>query len=287
MVLVPAINNSYVILLEGAKITQVAVQLPQGAVAIFCKSIGELLERAERMHPRCIILDRTAVADLEALARDLRRMTESETIVAVVGRSEVPPEIDVRLDAGPDLQGEIARLVRFSLGQNVRSGARVRSAGRAVLEMPGRPVIVEAEVVDLSEEGVRLQGEGLQVEGIVTMKLLLVNGMEIVVEANPIRIGPDSVAYQFSDLLPRSRVLLRTFLLRHGAVDPTPVPLPTRAPFSSDLRDILDFCEREIVRRMLDRHSGNRTRTAKALGISRQALQQKLARFRNQAQKSA
>jgi DNA-binding NtrC family response regulator len=51
-------------------------------------------------------------------------------------------------------------------------------------------------------------------------------------------------------------------------------PLP-----STDLRDILDFCEREIVRRMLERHGGNRTRTAGALGISRQALQQKLARF--------
>jgi two-component system response regulator HydG len=52
-------------------------------------------------------------------------------------------------------------------------------------------------------------------------------------------------------------------------------PLP-----STDLRDILDFCEREIVKRMLDRHGGNRTKTARALGISRQALQQKLARFR-------
>jgi transcriptional regulator with PAS, ATPase and Fis domain len=52
-------------------------------------------------------------------------------------------------------------------------------------------------------------------------------------------------------------------------------PLP-----SAELRDILDFCEREIVKRMLDRHSGNRTKTARSLGISRQALQQKLARFR-------
>ena len=55
-------------------------------------------------------------------------------------------------------------------------------------------------------------------------------------------------------------------------------PLPT-----TDLRDILDFCEREIVKRMLSRHGGNRTKTARALGISRQALQQKLARFRGTA----
>ena len=51
-------------------------------------------------------------------------------------------------------------------------------------------------------------------------------------------------------------------------------PLP-----SADLRDLLAFCEREIIRRTLDRHAGNRTRTAAALGVSRQALQQKLARF--------
>jgi two-component system response regulator HydG len=63
---------------------------------------------------------------------------------------------------------------------------------------------------------------------------------------------------------------------------PATAPLP-----STDLRDILDFCEREIVRRMLDRHGGNRTRTAKALGISRQALQQKLARFRAQGARNA
>ena len=55
-------------------------------------------------------------------------------------------------------------------------------------------------------------------------------------------------------------------------------PLP-----STDLRDILDFCEREILRRMLERNGGNRTQTAHSLGISRQALQQKLARFRNAA----
>jgi transcriptional regulator with PAS, ATPase and Fis domain len=53
-------------------------------------------------------------------------------------------------------------------------------------------------------------------------------------------------------------------------------PLP-----SPDLRDILDFCEREILRRMLEHHGGNRTHTAAALRISRQALQQKLARWRD------
>ena len=56
---------------------------------------------------------------------------------------------------------------------------------------------------------------------------------------------------------------------------PAGSPLP-----STELRDILDFCEREILRRVLAHHDGNRTRAAAALRISRQALQQKLARWR-------
>jgi DNA-binding NtrC family response regulator len=49
---------------------------------------------------------------------------------------------------------------------------------------------------------------------------------------------------------------------------------------ATDLHGILDFCEREIVQLALGRNQGNRTRTARALGISRQSLQQRLARFR-------
>ena len=59
--------------------------------------------------------------------------------------------------------------------------------------------------------------------------------------------------------------------------EPRDLPLP-----SAELRDIVDYCEQQIVRRMLDRHSGNRTKTAASLGISRQALQQKLSRYRDE-----
>jgi len=52
---------------------------------------------------------------------------------------------------------------------------------------------------------------------------------------------------------------------------------------ATELRDIVEFCEREIIRRVLLRHGGNRTRTAAALGVSRQALQQRLARFGDRA----
>jgi transcriptional regulator with PAS, ATPase and Fis domain len=54
-----------------------------------------------------------------------------------------------------------------------------------------------------------------------------------------------------------------------------------RAPAMGDLHELMRLCERTIVNRVLERHNGNRTRTAHELGISRQALQQKLARFRD------
>ena len=59
-------------------------------------------------------------------------------------------------------------------------------------------------------------------------------------------------------------------------------PAPRGMPLPSvELRDIIDYCEEQIVRRMLERHGDNRTKTAASLGISRQALQQKLSRYRD------
>lgn len=47
------------------------------------------------------------------------------------------------------------------------------------------------------------------------------------------------------------------------------------------LKDIVDAFEERVIRQTLAEHDGNRTRTAKALGLSRQALQVKLARWRD------
>lgn len=46
------------------------------------------------------------------------------------------------------------------------------------------------------------------------------------------------------------------------------------------LKDVLAVLEEQLVRRALDQHGGNRTHAAEALGISRQALQVKLAKWR-------
>ncbi|MEZ4465932.1 MAG: sigma 54-interacting transcriptional regulator [bacterium] len=46
------------------------------------------------------------------------------------------------------------------------------------------------------------------------------------------------------------------------------------------LRDVMARLEERVIRRCLEEHGGNRTRAAETLGISRQALQAKLAKWR-------
>jgi transcriptional regulator with PAS, ATPase and Fis domain len=65
----------------------------------------------------------------------------------------------------------------------------------------------------------------------------------------------------------------------HLAIDPPSEPPPS-ATAAAGLRDLIEHCEREIIQRTLARHDNNRTRAASALGLSRQALQQRLARLR-------
>ena len=48
-----------------------------------------------------------------------------------------------------------------------------------------------------------------------------------------------------------------------------------------ELRDVMNILEKRVISRCLDEHGGNRTRAAESLGISRQALQVKLAKWRD------
>ena len=49
---------------------------------------------------------------------------------------------------------------------------------------------------------------------------------------------------------------------------------------SSQLKEVMGILEERVIRRCLDENGGNRTRTAETLGISRQALQTKLAKWK-------
>ncbi|MBV70411.1 MAG: hypothetical protein CMH52_03595 [Myxococcales bacterium] len=50
-----------------------------------------------------------------------------------------------------------------------------------------------------------------------------------------------------------------------------------------ELRDVMNILEKRVIERCLEEHGGNRTRAAESLGISRQALQVKLAKWRDDA----
>ena len=80
----------------------------------------------------------------------------------------------------------------------------------------------------------------------------------------------------------------RDELSAHVAGEPSH-PRPTGAPTETDLdeampegelKDVMAILEERFIRRCLAEHGGNRTRAAESLGISRQALQAKLARWR-------
>ena len=47
------------------------------------------------------------------------------------------------------------------------------------------------------------------------------------------------------------------------------------------LKEVMGILEERVIRRCLDENGGNRTRAAEALGISRQALQTKLAKWKS------
>lgn len=55
---------------------------------------------------------------------------------------------------------------------------------------------------------------------------------------------------------------------------------PTPEAPAGQLHDLLEAYEERLIRARLDQHGGNRTQTAQDLGISRQALQAKLAKWR-------
>jgi hypothetical protein len=291
-------DRPHVLFLAGPLLPPESVAVPSGIVAVWCAHIDELVEQAIHFQPRCVFLDRAIAGDASELALALRRVTYPDTIVALIGREiDTPAEIDVAIDLACDVGGEVARLVRFSLGQNVRHSERVRSPGRAVVEHGEEPPL-EVDVVDISEDGIRLNGAAGLPAGTAVKITVTLGGRELAFEGKPVRRSEESVAYRFADVTPRARASLRAFLMRRlpppplqvismkrtiDVLDQRELEDMTTPNTSKDLRDILDFCEREIVRRVLDRHGGNRTRTAKALGISRQALQQKLARFRAQA----
>ena len=228
----------------------------------FTGAVKRRIGRIEQAHNGTLFLDEIGDLPAGAQAKLLRAL--QERVIERVGGAD-PIKVDFRLVAATnrDLTADIAsRAFRRDLFYRL-TVVTVRLP--ALRERTGDvPVLarhfLEVAMRRLGRRGIRLSehavarleaypwpGNVRELENLSTRLIALASSDSI--------LGPEHLG-----------------LMVEGELNSSPLP-------SADLRDILDFCEREIVRRMLDRHGGNRTRTAVALGISRQALQQKLARF--------
>src|SRR5262249_26430094 len=162
--------------------------------------------RARRLQPCCIVLDAAGKSDLAGVAQAVRRAAGPEVIIALSGAArDLPAGVDCAAASAED----IARLIRFALGQSLRTGEPVPCQGRATVALPGGQQL-DLAIVDLSDEGVRVaELPGLPDEQPLRLRLCLPGARELLVRARPVRRdgenGHSTVAYQFIDLDARLR----------------------------------------------------------------------------------
>jgi DNA-binding NtrC family response regulator len=234
----PLTQQSYALFLAGPRVSPEVVRVPRGAVAVWCTMADEVIDKASRLRPRCIVLDGDAVPDAAAFVRKIRRAAGVQPVIARVGDAAVSADVDHTIEPGTDMPGEVARLVRFAVGQTLRSATRVRCATRAVVELRDDHSL-ELHVADLSEYGVRVTpATGLSLDNAVRLRVSLDEGREVCAFAQPVRLvkdgssGEDSIAYRFLDIDIRGRAHLRAFLIRCAGVrlDATAEHAVQRAP---------------------------------------------------------
>jgi two-component system response regulator HydG len=229
----------------------------------FTGAIRRRIGRFEQAHGGTLFLDEIGDLPLPAQAKLLRAL--QERVIERIGSSESIP-VDVRVIAAThrDLQAEVAnRCFRSDLYYRL---SVVTARLPALRDRPGDVGALAEHFLAAAQA--RLGRRDLHLTAAAKQRLAAhlwpgnVRELENTV-TRAVALAESGAAIDVADL-----------------VLDQPVSLPGSPLPSTDLRDILDFCEREILRRMLERHGGNRTHTAAALHISRQALQQKLARWR-------
>jgi DNA-binding NtrC family response regulator len=215
MVMMTRTDQAYVLFLAGGSIPTGSVQVPVPGVGIWCREPEEVEDRARRLHPCCVIIDATERGDAGVIVRSARQAAGRQCIIGLMAAvAYAPPLVDCTIQS----QDDVARLIRFALGQSMRISARVACAGRAVVELAGGQKL-DLAIVDLSDEGVRVAAlPGLPEGQSLRLQLCLPDGGEIAVSARPVRRvgenGHSTVAFQFVDVDPRARGLLRAYQLR-------------------------------------------------------------------------
>ena len=227
----------------------------------FTGAMKRRIGRIEQAHQGTLFLDE--IGDLPAAAQAKLLRALQERVIERVGGSE-PIRVDFRLIAATnrDLAADVTdRLFRRDLYYRLNV-VTVRLP--PLRERTGDVVSLARHFLDLAMRALGRRGIRLTENALARMTAYAWPGNVRELENVCTRL----VALASSDAILGPEHL---GLIDDGDLVGSPLP-------AADLRCILDFCEREIIRRMLERHAGNRTRTASVLGISRQALQQKLAK---------
>jgi transcriptional regulator with PAS, ATPase and Fis domain len=230
----------------------------QGAFtgAVKCK-IG----RIEQASGGTLFLDE--IGDLPAAAQaKLLRVLQERVLERVGGTESIP--VDVRLVAATNLDLEVA-ISKGVFRRDLYYRLNVIELTMPPLRERGEDVLLLAEhflaraQLQMNKIGIHITSDGRQA-------MLRYAWPGNVRELENVCTRLAALSRSGVALGPKQLNLVTTEEL-HGS----PVPI-------ADLKHILEFCEREIIRRVLDRNGGNRSKTARLLGISRQNLYVKLGK---------
>ena len=215
-----ATEPGHVLLLQGPRLRPDTLLVPDGAVAVWCRDLGELKTFVRRLRPRCLIVEAHGSAEAVRVADPPQEPTGGRAIIVLVADGiDAPPGIDCVVGCDGIGSGAVTQLIRFALGFCVRDRRRTRCSGQATWTVDGESPR-EMAILDVSEDGVRvaLPAGGVP-SGRCRLLLRIGRGPELVAEAEHVRSseggGTDaSAGFRFVKMSSRSRAALRAFILR-------------------------------------------------------------------------
>jgi two-component system, NtrC family, response regulator HydG len=224
----------------------------------FTGAVKRRIGRIEQAHRGTLFLDEIGDLPVGAQAKLLRALQERE--IERVG-SGTPIAVDVRVIAAThrDLADDPGRFRRDLYYRLSAVTVRLPALRERLEDLPA----LASHFLALAMQ--RMNRSGIQLDSGTLAELAR--------HAWPGNVRElENVCTRLVALSPSGATILPAQLV----LDTVGAALPPAYP--ADLRSILAYCERAIVQQALARHAGNRTHAAAALGISRQALQKKLAR---------
>jgi hypothetical protein len=210
-------DRRYVLVLDGPQLSRKRLSFPAGIESIWCADGVALAYQTNRLQPLCAIIDAAADPNPILLAKEIKRACPG-AVLALVGGSYADAEsIDRWIPGDLDAAGQITFLVRYLLGEPVRSSPRFTSRVRATV-MSADGASFSAEICDLSESGVRLVAHEELPATAVMLHLCLGTAGEVTLRAEHVRTVtgvraiPSAAAFRFTEDS-EGRALLRRYLI--------------------------------------------------------------------------